>query len=37
MNSNMEHHKRLEYCATRLQYRSSKKLTAVKVINKILL
>lgn len=30
-----EHHKRFEYCTTRLQYRQGRELKAVKVINLI--
>lgn len=30
-----EHHKRFEYCTTRLEYRQGRELKAVKVINLI--
>lgn len=32
-SNNLEHHKRFEYCHNRLQYRSSKVPTAVKVFD----
>lgn len=32
-NANIEHHKRLQYCTTRLKYRQGRQLKAVKVAN----
>lgn len=33
MTTNAEHHKRHQYCTTRLKYRQGRQLKAVKVIN----